>query len=429
MAYDPTTPIAPVDPARVRLRAVVAATAVFVIWSTLVLSAGSASASHPGHYWLVGADGGVFAFGQPYLGSTGGRKLNSRIVGMAPTTAGAGYWLAAADGGVFAFGKARFSGSMGGTTLRQPIVGIAATYTGAGYWLVARDGGVFAFGDATFAGSLARLRLRQPVVGISVSPGGKGYWIVTADGGVFAFGDAPFFGSAAGRNLTAPIVGIGSTYDGYVLAGADGSVHAFGGASLEGSLTDRRLTAPVVGIQTYGDGYWLTTADGGVFAFGDAAQWGAGPRPPLASPVVGMAIGLGFSEGESILPGAYREHADEFSTITYKPGAAPLLESLHGDCFCSERMWMSVGWKPQDDGTVGVVAKMQNTTGVPLRFPDGLNVTFHISKDGNRWRDVDAAVPSIREIKPGGMATVSTSVQLEPEGRFHLDADTFVIID
>jgi len=63
------------------------------------------------------------------------------------------YWLVGADGGVFAFGNAAFHGSMGGTVLNQPIVGIAATADGAGYWEVASDGGVFAFGDAGFAGS------------------------------------------------------------------------------------------------------------------------------------------------------------------------------------------------------------------------------------------------------------------------------------
>jgi hypothetical protein len=31
---------------------------------------------------------------------------------MAPTPGGRGYWLVAADGGVFAFGDARFCGSL-----------------------------------------------------------------------------------------------------------------------------------------------------------------------------------------------------------------------------------------------------------------------------------------------------------------------------
>ena len=53
--------------------------------------------------------------------------MNRPIVGMAATADGRGYWLVAADGGIFAFGDAAFDGSMGGTALNRPIVGIAAT--------------------------------------------------------------------------------------------------------------------------------------------------------------------------------------------------------------------------------------------------------------------------------------------------------------
>jgi len=80
-------------------------------------------------------------------------------VGMAATPDGGGYWLVAADGGVFAFGDARFLGSTGALRLARPVVGMAATPDGGGYWLVAADGGVFAFGDARFLGSRGGLPL------------------------------------------------------------------------------------------------------------------------------------------------------------------------------------------------------------------------------------------------------------------------------
>ena len=42
--------------------------------------------------------------------------------------------MVGADGGIFAFGDAGFSGSMGTKHLDAPIVGMAATSDGKGYW-------------------------------------------------------------------------------------------------------------------------------------------------------------------------------------------------------------------------------------------------------------------------------------------------------
>jgi hypothetical protein len=170
-------------------------------------------------YWVVAADGGIFAYGDAaFEGSTGGIHLNAPVVGMAATPTGHGYWLVAADGGVFAFGDAVFAGSMGGRPLNQPVVGMAATPTGHGYWLVAADGGMFAFGDAPFKGSMGGTSLNAPVVGMAASPDGLGYWLAAADGGIFAFGDAPFEGSDGGTPKQAVAVGIAGRPGGYWIA-------------------------------------------------------------------------------------------------------------------------------------------------------------------------------------------------------------------
>ena len=80
------------------------------------------------------------------------QPLAKPIVGMAATPDGGGYWLVGADGGIFSFGDAVFHGGTGGTHLNAPIVGMAATPDGGGYWLVGSDGGIFSFGDAVFHG-------------------------------------------------------------------------------------------------------------------------------------------------------------------------------------------------------------------------------------------------------------------------------------
>jgi N-acetyl-anhydromuramyl-L-alanine amidase AmpD len=113
-----------------------------------------AHAAWNGGYIEVGADGGTFSWAAPNFGSTGSTKLNSPVVAAAVTPTGQGYWLVAADGGVFAFGDAGFHGSMGGTVLNRPVVGVVSTPSGQGYWLVASDGGIFSFGDATFHGAV-----------------------------------------------------------------------------------------------------------------------------------------------------------------------------------------------------------------------------------------------------------------------------------
>jgi hypothetical protein len=97
------------------------------------------------------------------------------VVGIAANRTGRGYWLVGADGGVFTFGDAGFHGSAGATHLNAPIVGMAATPTGRGYWLVASDGGIFTFGDAPFKGSGGASEGSAPAVGMAgVS---DGYWI------------------------------------------------------------------------------------------------------------------------------------------------------------------------------------------------------------------------------------------------------------
>jgi hypothetical protein len=227
-------------------------------------------------YWLVGADGGVFTFGDAgFYGSLGATPLNAPIVGIAATPDGKGYWLVAADGGVFTFGDASFYGSMGVTPLNGPVVGMAATADGRGYWLVADDGGVFTFGDAAFLGA-ALDKSESTIVGIAAIPNGTGYWLVNSQGDVFDFGTAGSDGSLGNTRLNAAIVGIAATTDGngYWLVGADGGVFAFGDAQYLGSDGDQQLFSPVVSITptSDGDGYWLLTST---------------PIPPPGVPLLG----------------------------------------------------------------------------------------------------------------------------------------------
>ena len=181
-------------------------------------------------YRFVAADGGVFDYGTgaPFLGSMGGQKLNSPIVGMAVMPGGDGYYLVASDGGIFNYGSAQFYGPAGSLHLnaahrghgrhggRRGLLVVASDggifrtamppSTGRGRpgtstprssaWrprptaratdLVASDGGIFNYGDGTFQGSAGSLKLNKPVVGMSVPTSG-GYYLVAGDGGIFSY--------------------------------------------------------------------------------------------------------------------------------------------------------------------------------------------------------------------------------------------------
>ncbi len=98
-------------------------------------------------YWLVASDGGVFSFGDaPFLGSMGGQRMNAPVVGIASTSSAAtqfppypavfGYVLVGADGGVFTFGDAPFYGSAVGSGVGAAIGISVYSYTTPDYSLV-----------------------------------------------------------------------------------------------------------------------------------------------------------------------------------------------------------------------------------------------------------------------------------------------------
>jgi hypothetical protein len=252
-------------------------------------------------YYFVGSDGGIYNYGTggsaPFLGSMGGTKLNSPVVGMATMPAGDGYYLVAADGGVFNFGSAQFYGSMGGKALNKPVVGIAVTPDGGGYWLVASDGGIFSFGDAQFYGSMGGKPLNKPIVGIAPTPNGNGYYEVASDGGIFTFptvGGPPFLGSAGSLTLNKPVVGMAvASNGGYYMVASDGGIFSYPSTEpFYGSTGSIRLNKPIVGMDLVSNGYYLGAADGGVFAFpttNGPPFLGSRGGQPINAPVVAIS--------------------------------------------------------------------------------------------------------------------------------------------
>jgi hypothetical protein len=229
-------------------------------------------------YDLVGADGGVFAFGDTFYGSLPGLGVHvDDITGMVATASDTGYYLVGSDGGVFAF-NAPFVNSLPGIGVHvDDIVGIVPTADDQGYFLVGSDGGVFAF-NAPFENSLPGIGVHvDDIVGIAATPDDQGYWLVGSNGSVYAFGDAPFYGPTS-----TGAVAITSTPNGggYWVVSANGTVTNFGDAGDFSDLPDLGVSVDnIVGIIVSGDGqgYNLIGSDGGIFSFGDATYEGSLP--------------------------------------------------------------------------------------------------------------------------------------------------------
>ena len=241
----------------------------------------------PGGYWLVGSDGGLYAFSDaPFKGSVPGVGVHvNNVVAMAGTVDGNGYWLVGSDGGLYAFGDAPFKGSVPGVGVHvNNVVAMAPTPDGGGYWLVGADGGLYAFGDAPFFGSVPGVGVRvNNIIGIAPTPDGFGYWLIGADGGVYAFGDAPFEGSVPGAGIHVNnVTSISATPfgGGYWVAGTDGGVYAFGDAPFEGSVPGAGVhvnNVTSISATADGGGYLMAGTDGGVYAFGDSRFEGSVP--------------------------------------------------------------------------------------------------------------------------------------------------------
>ena len=377
--------------------------------------------------------GPVIAFGDvSSLGAPPGDRLNAPLTGMAATPDGKGYWLVGADGGVFTYGDAGFYGSEGGSNvLITPFVGIAPTTDGHGYWITGDLGNVYNFGDAPNEGALPRFPV-APVVGIAAAPTGDGYWLVGADGGVFTMGvHNQYYGSMGGKRLNAPMVGMAATPDGrgYWLVAADGGVFSFGDAHYYGSMGGKRLNAPVVGMASAPDGrgYWLVAADGGVFSFGDATFHGStGATPASGSvPVAAMAAapdGAGYwlATSDKALPPA--TPVPSVLAMCTEPTTGPsvtpdniVLACADGNSFLSQLTWTS--WTSSSATGSGFYTHNTCTPncaeGTFVSVPASVRLSYPIETRAGR-EFVAITYTYANPAAPNGTSTVSTLLETSP---------------
>jgi hypothetical protein len=245
-------------------------------------------------YWMVSAEGRVYAFGEaPHHGEPRAQLGNAAAVDLEPTKSGNGYWVLDDTGRVFNYGDARWFGNVNPTRLvsGERATSLSRTVSGNGYWVFTSKGRVLTFGDAVSFGDVANVALNGPVLDSIATPSGKGYYMVASDGGIFAFGDANFHGSMGGQKLNAPVQSLVPDGDGegYWLVASDGGIFAFN-APFRGSMGSHRLNRPVSGMVPFGNGYLMVGEDGGIFNFSDRPFLGSLGATPPARPVVAVAV-------------------------------------------------------------------------------------------------------------------------------------------
>jgi len=184
-------------------------------------------------YYLLGKDGGVFAFNAPYYGNTSTFTSEATAIETHPSTDG--YWVLLQDGGVITFGGVSFHGSAAGSiTAGEVAVDLKVTSTGGGYWILDSHGAVFAYGDAVYHGG----RTEGNFVSIVPTQTDDGYWLFRGNGDTYALGDATFYGNPTLTNEFLVGASLVSGTDGYYIATTSGSVFAFGGATFSGNGHD-----------------------------------------------------------------------------------------------------------------------------------------------------------------------------------------------
>ena len=240
--------------------------------------------------------------------------LAAPVVGAAATPDGLGYWVVAADGGIFAYGDAAFEGSTGGIHLNAPVVGMAATPDR----------------PRLLAGGLRRRRLRlrgracsrvrwAAVRSTNRSSGWRPRPRAAATGWLPPTGASSPSGTPCSP---APWAAVRSTnrssgWRPRPLAAATGWSPPTGASSPSGTPRSRVRWAARPSTTRWsawpppptGHGYWLAAADGGVFAFGDAPFEGSDGGTPKHALAVGIAgrpggywIAYGIDPGAQMIP-------------------------------------------------------------------------------------------------------------------------------
>lgn len=314
-----------------------------------ITATGIALDSATGGYWILSSDAVVQGFNAPFLGDTrvpsGGWGQHPAAVAVAAAPNGTGYYVLRANGAVYAYGV-KAHGSLAGHLhygAIAPVVAVAMAVdpTTGGYWIATSTGEVANF-DAPNDGSPLvsdhGTYSGVPISALAATTSGTGYYVLRANGEIDRYG-ATFHGYLAASNTMpeggfASALAVDPTTGGYYVA--------IDVAPLDGYFNPlRALTSLLPQEIDQGVDY---CASGPIYALGDGvvknlydSQWPSGTfiSYQLSS---GPAKGLYVYDAENVTPTV---------TIGEHVTATTVVGILHDAKTCLETGWADPPSSPE----------------------------------------------------------------------------------
>ncbi|HEY5266979.1 MAG TPA: hypothetical protein VIJ40_09215 [Acidimicrobiales bacterium] len=334
-----------------------------------ITAVGMALDSATGGYWIVSSNGAIAAFNAPTFGETlvppGGWGQHPAAVAIASAINGTGYFVLRANGAVYAYGVKAHGSLAGhlhyGTTAPVLAVAIAEDPTTGGYWIATSTGNVIGF-DAPNEGSpLASAHGAYngvPISALAATTSGTSYYVLLANGIVDSYGTSPH-----GSLSTSTTFSVGGFASALAVDPATGGYYVgIDITSLDGYFNPlRALTSLLPQEIDQGVDY---CASGPIYALGD------GVVENLYDPGWPSGVFISYQLTSGPAKGRYVYDAENITpkvTVGEHISATTVIGVLHDAKTCLETGWANPPSSPEH-AAAHLEYNGKNTTAYGLNF-------------------------------------------------------------